>query len=76
MDDVLDVTQTSEQLGKTAGKDTAAEKATYPALFGIDESLKKADALVETAFGSLESFGSRAETLEVPGAISWWKGKK
>src|SRR5208337_4106951 len=46
VDDVLDVTQTSEQLGKTAGKDTAAEKATYPALFGIDESLKKADALV------------------------------
>src|SRR4029077_14001743 len=34
VDDVLDVTQTSEQLGKTAGKDTAAEKATYPALFG------------------------------------------
>src|SRR5450755_906227 len=39
VDDVLDVTQTSEQLGKTAGKDTATEKATYPALFGIDASL-------------------------------------
>jgi geranylgeranyl diphosphate synthase type II len=64
VDDVLDVTQTSEQLGKTAGKDTAAEKATYPALFGVDESLKKADALVESAFASLESFGSRAETLK------------
>jgi geranylgeranyl diphosphate synthase, type II len=64
VDDVLDVTQTSEQLGKTAGKDTAAEKATYPALFGIDESLKKADALVESAFASLESFGSRAGTLK------------
>jgi geranylgeranyl diphosphate synthase type II len=64
VDDVLDVTQTSEQLGKTAGKDTAAEKATYPALFGIDESLKKADALVEKALRSLESFGSRAETLK------------
>jgi geranylgeranyl diphosphate synthase type II len=63
VDDVLDVTQTSEQLGKTAGKDTAAEKATYPALFGIDESLKKADALVESAFASLEGFGQRAETL-------------
>src|SRR5579862_3550563 len=47
VDDVLDVTQTSEQLGKTAGKDTAAEKVTYPALFGIEESVKKADALVE-----------------------------
>jgi geranylgeranyl diphosphate synthase type II len=64
VDDVLDVTQTSEQLGKTAGKDTAAEKATYPALFGIDESLKKADTLVETALASLESFGSRADTLK------------
>ena len=64
VDDVLDVTQTSEQLGKTAGKDTAAEKATYPALFGVDESLKKADTLVETAFTSLDGFGARAETLK------------
>jgi geranylgeranyl diphosphate synthase type II len=64
VDDVLDITQTSEQLGKTAGKDTAAEKATYPALFGIDESLKKADALVETALTSLESFGPQADTLK------------
>jgi geranylgeranyl diphosphate synthase, type II len=64
IDDVLDVTQTSEQLGKTAGKDTAAEKATYPALFGIDESLKKADALVEGAFAELDTFGARAETLK------------
>jgi geranylgeranyl diphosphate synthase type II len=64
VDDVLDVTQTSEQLGKTAGKDMAAEKATYPALFGIDESLRKADTLVETALGSLEAFGSRADTLK------------
>ncbi len=64
VDDVLDVTQTSEQLGKTAGKDTAAEKTTYPALFGIDESLKKADTLVESALTSLDSFGSRADTLQ------------
>ncbi len=63
VDDVLDVTQSSEQLGKTAGKDTAAEKATYPALFGIDESLKRADALVHKALGSLEAFGRQAETL-------------
>jgi len=63
VDDVLDVTQTSEQLGKTAGKDVSAEKATYPALYGVEESLKKADALVETALGSLHSFGTRAETL-------------
>jgi geranylgeranyl diphosphate synthase type II len=64
VDDVLDVTQTSEQLGKTAGKDTAAEKATYPALFGVDESLKKADKLVQTADAALDSFGARADTLK------------
>ncbi len=64
VDDVLDVTQTSEQLGKTAGKDTAAEKATYPALFGIEESLKRADGLVSKAFTELEPFGARAETLK------------
>ena len=64
VDDVLDVTQTSEQLGKTAGKDTAAEKTTYPALFGIDESRKKAAALVESALASLDGFGSRADVLK------------
>ena len=64
VDDVLDVTQTSEQLGKTAGKDTASEKATYPALFGIERSQQKADELVSKAFAELESFGERAETLK------------
>jgi geranylgeranyl diphosphate synthase, type II len=64
VDDVLDVTQTSEQLGKTAGKDTAAEKATYPAMFGIEESLRRADELVEAGCGSLDKFGARAETLK------------
>ena len=64
VDDVLDVTQTSEQLGKTAGKDTAAEKATYPALFGVEESVKKADTLVAAALHSLDSFGRHGETLK------------
>ena len=64
VDDILDVTQTSEQLGKTAGKDTASEKATYPALFGIEKSQRKADELVNGAFSQLESFGERAETLK------------
>src|SRR5271166_2072229 len=64
VDDVLDVTQTSEQLGKTAGKDTASEKATYPALFGIEASLRRADALVKEAFSELNGFGERAETLK------------
>jgi len=64
VDDVLDVTQTSEQLGKTAGKDTASEKATYPALFGIEASVKKAESLVNEAFAQLDGFGERAETLK------------
>jgi geranylgeranyl diphosphate synthase type II len=63
VDDVLDVTQTSEQLGKTAGKDTATEKATYPALFGVDASLRKADELVSRAEAALNPFAGRAATL-------------
>lgn len=64
VDDILDVTQTSEQLGKTAGKDSASEKATYPALFGIEKSQHKADELVSKAFAELEGFGAKAETLK------------
>lgn len=64
VDDVLDVTQSSEQLGKTAGKDTASEKATYPSLFGVEESLRKADALVASGCNALDSFGQRARTLK------------
>ena len=64
VDDVLDVTQSSEQLGKTAGKDTASEKATYPALFGVQESLRQADTLITTACNALDSFGQRAQTLK------------
>ena len=64
VDDVLDVTQTSEQLGKTAGKDSAAQKITYPALFGIEESARKADALVSAAMAELNGFGAPAETLK------------
>jgi len=63
-DDVLDVTQSSEQLGKTAGKDVASEKVTYPALFGIEDSLRKADSLVDSGCAALDSFGPRAETLK------------
>jgi len=63
VDDVLDVTQSSEQLGKTAGKDTASEKVTYPSLFGIDASSKKADELVAKADTALDVFGEHAQTL-------------
>ncbi|MGH9514170.1 MAG: polyprenyl synthetase family protein [Terriglobales bacterium] len=64
VDDILDVTQTSEQLGKTAGKDMASEKATYPALFGLDESRKKAQTLLTDAYTAVESFGAKAGALK------------
>ncbi len=64
VDDVLDLTQTSEQLGKTAGKDTAAEKTTYPALFGIEESNRKAGALVDQGCAQLDEYGEAASTLK------------
>jgi len=64
VDDVLDLTQTSEQLGKTAGKDKAAEKVTFPALFGIEESIRKADALVDQACAELGEYREAAETLK------------
>jgi geranylgeranyl diphosphate synthase type II len=63
-DDILDVTQTSEQLGKTAGKDMAAEKATYPALYGLEASQRKARELVDEACAQLGSFGPCGETLK------------
>jgi geranylgeranyl diphosphate synthase type II len=64
VDDILDVTQSSEQLGKTAGKDVASEKATYPALFGLEESKKRAAALLVSANQALQSFGSQANVLK------------
>ena len=63
-DDVLDCTQSSEQLGKTAGKDAAASKATYPALFGIEKSTQMADELVNRGCSELDSFGASASTLK------------
>ena len=64
IDDILDVTQTSEQLGKTAGKDTAAEKATYPSIVGMDESRKIARQLTTRAFRALQIFKGKAVALE------------
>src|SRR5260370_4258948 len=64
VDDVLDVTQSSEQLGKTAGKDTASEKATYPELFGVQESLRQADTLITAGCKARDSFGHRDQTLK------------
>lgn len=64
VDDVLDMTQSSEQLGKTAGKDTATDKATWPAVFGIDASIQQADDLIRDAFAELDEFGDRSESLK------------
>jgi geranylgeranyl diphosphate synthase type II len=64
IDDILDVTQTSEQLGKTAGKDTAAQKATYPAIIGLEKSRKIARQLTDQAFSALKRFRGKAVALE------------
>jgi geranylgeranyl diphosphate synthase type II len=64
IDDILDVTQTSEKLGKTAGKDTQAQKATYPALVGLEKSRKIAAQLTDKAFAALKPFKGRAVALE------------
>jgi geranylgeranyl diphosphate synthase type II len=64
IDDILDITQTSEQLGKTAGKDTAAQKATYPAIVGLEHSRKIAQRLTNRAFASLKAFRGKAIALE------------
>src|SRR5207244_11945690 len=64
VDDVLDVTESSQQLGKTAGKDTATKKATYPALFGVDASLKQADRLVATGCAALDALCALRQTLK------------
>jgi geranylgeranyl diphosphate synthase, type II len=64
VDDVLDMTQSSEELGKTAGKDTASIKATWPAVFGIDQSLKDAEQLIADAFAALAPFGPAADSLK------------
>ncbi|GAB1542724.1 polyprenyl synthetase family protein [Scytonema sp. NUACC21] len=63
IDDVLDVTATSEELGKTAGKDQKAQKATYPSLWGIEESRHQAKKLIEEAKTELAPFGERAIPL-------------
>jgi geranylgeranyl diphosphate synthase type II len=64
IDDILDVTQTSEQLGKTAGKDTQAQKATYPAIVGLEKSRKIAEQLTNKAFDALKTFKGKAVALE------------
>jgi geranylgeranyl diphosphate synthase, type II len=63
IDDVLDITATQEELGKTAGKDLQSQKATYPSLWGIEKSRMKASQLIERAIAELAAFGEGAEPL-------------
>jgi geranylgeranyl diphosphate synthase type II len=59
IDDILDVTQTSEILGKSAGKDAAAKKATYPAVIGLEKSRAEARRLTRQAHNTLSVFSNR-----------------
>ncbi len=68
VDDVLDVTQNSEQLGKTAGKDVASVKATWPAVFGIEQSRRDAAKLIDEAFAEIACYGSAADGLKAVAA--------
>lgn len=64
IDDILDVTQTTEQLGKTAGKDEAVEKSTYPAILGLEASKKEATRLTLAALAALNPLGEKASKLK------------
>ena len=64
IDDILDVTQSTEVLGKTAGKDQAVEKSTYPAILGLEASRKEAAKLTKAAMEALKPFGKKAVRLE------------
>jgi len=63
IDDILDVTQTSEKLGKSAGKDLASEKSTYPALLGLEASRTEAHRLTTAAHDALAIFGEHGSRL-------------
>jgi geranylgeranyl pyrophosphate synthase len=63
VDDILDITADQSLLGKDIGSDVEKNKATYPALYGLDESKKKAERLVEEGISSLKVFGNKADPL-------------
>ena len=63
VDDILDVEESSEALGKTAGKDAAQHKITFPAVYGLDASRRMAEQECARAHQVLEPFGSRAAGL-------------
>ena len=63
VDDLLNATSTTEQLGKAAGSDAGRGKATYPAFFGIDETRQKAQDAVSAAIDALQIFDAKAAPL-------------
>jgi geranylgeranyl diphosphate synthase type II len=63
VDDILDVEESSAALGKTAGKDAAQKKATYPSLYGLEASRKFAQELEARAMSELKQYGERAARL-------------
>lgn len=63
IDDILDVTQTTEKLGKSAGKDEATEKSTYPAVIGLEASRREAARLTKKATAALDALGGKADAL-------------
>ena len=63
IDDILDVTQTTEKLGKTAGKDAEATKATFPAIYGLERSRAEAHRLTAAAHAALKPLGAKAARL-------------
>lgn len=64
-DDILDTTSSTEQLGKTAGKDESVNKTTYVRLLGVEKSKSEAQRLIEEAKQALSKFGEKAEVLHV-----------
>jgi len=73
IDDILDVEGDPEETGKASGRDLDLQKATYPALIGLEESRRRAKELIEEAVAQLERFGSRAEAL---GAMARFIGER
>lgn len=63
VDDVLDITSTQEELGKSIGKDVQAQKATYPSIWGLEESKQQAATLIQTAKDELKPFGPLKQPL-------------
>ncbi|MCP4850063.1 MAG: polyprenyl synthetase family protein [Verrucomicrobiaceae bacterium] len=63
IDDILDITQSSDKLGKSAGKDLAADKTTYPALHGLEKSRREAARLTANAIAALKPLGNKASRL-------------